>query len=100
MDGEVPLARQSQLADDAQPGIDRVRPNTTRLSNESAYLGRKGPGHAAFRLFVADPGIPGANIRALVAELFLLAHSADGRLESLGAAEADRRPLCNIPFFA
>ncbi|HEY6420259.1 MAG TPA: hypothetical protein VIX59_14775, partial [Candidatus Binataceae bacterium] len=78
-------------------------PDVTLLTDEISYVRRAadGDGYQLFGTpFAGELGIPGDNIAAPLAALYLLAQGADNHAAPLTAALAARRLLRNILFFA
>ena len=76
-------------------------PDTTLLSDEVSYVRREPEGYRAFGTpFAGELGKSGENVSAPVGALYLLAQGPENRIEPLATAEAARRLLENILFFA
>lgn len=80
----------------------RLAPSdVTLLSDEVGYVRREPTGYVAYGTpFAGELGIAGVSVKAPVAAVYFLAHSRENRLEPLPRAEALRRLLRNILFFA
>ena len=78
-------------------------PDVTLLTDEISYVRRAADG-AGYQLFgtpfAGELGIPGDNVAAPLAALYLLAQGADNRAVPLEGAPAVRRLMRNILFFA
>ena len=73
----------------------------TLLTDEISYLRPSAGGYAAFGTpFAGELARSGENCRAPVAALFFLEQGAENRVDELPAAEALRRLMRNILFFA
>ena len=76
-------------------------PDTTLLSDEVSYVRREPEGYRAFGTpFSGELAKIGENISAPIGALYLLAKGPQNRIEPLATAEAARRLLENILFFA
>ncbi|HEY6420656.1 MAG TPA: hypothetical protein VIX59_16810, partial [Candidatus Binataceae bacterium] len=78
-------------------------PDVTLLTDEISYVRRAadGDGYQLFGTpFAGELGIPGDNIAAPLAALYLLAQGPDNHAAPLAAAPAARRLMRNILFFA
>ncbi len=76
-------------------------PDARLLTDEISYITRNAKGYQAFGTpFAGDLGRAGENVQAPVEVLYLLAQGPENSIESLGTAEAVRRLLENILFFA
>lgn len=82
--------------------ISRLAPaGVTLLSDEISYLRRDGDGYIAFGTpFAGELGLPGENVRAPVAAVYLLAQGPENRIEAVSGAEATRALLQCVLFFA
>jgi hypothetical protein len=71
------------------------------LTDEASYVRKMGAHYIAFGTpFAGDLGVPGKNTSAPIAALYLLAKAAENRVAPLEPAEAVRRLMRNILFFA
>jgi hypothetical protein len=76
-------------------------PDAQLLTDEISYITRRDGGYQAFGTpFAGDLGRAGENVQAPVEVLYLLAQGPENSIESLDGAEAVRRLLENILFFA
>jgi len=82
--------------------ISRLAPAGVHLlTDEMSYLRREADGYFAYGTpFSGELGRPGANLRAPLACIYLLAQGPENRIEALGHADAVRGLLANILFFA
>src|SRR5579863_5241410 len=84
--------------------ISRLAPrDATLLTDEISYLRRNpdGSGYTAYGTpFAGELAEPGANVRAPLAGLFLLAKGPENSIEPVGPAEAVRGVMESILFFA
>lgn len=91
----------SGLSGAGKTTLVRLAPPDVRvLTDEISYV-RPAPGYTAFGTpFFGELGIVGENVSAPIAALYFLAKGEDNRIEPMPAAEAARRLLRNILFFA
>lgn len=76
-------------------------PDAVLLTDEASYVRRVGAQYLAFGTpFAGDLGEPGKNISAPIAALYLLAKANENRITPIEPAEAVRRLMRNILFFA
>jgi len=76
-------------------------PDAVLLTDEISYLRPRDPGYEAFGTpFAGEVAGIGENVRAPLAEVYLLAHGRENRIEPISDAEATRVMLQNILFFA
>jgi hypothetical protein len=76
-------------------------PDATLLTDEISYVRRVDEGYQAYGTpFAGDLGRPGENIAAPLAGLYLLVQGRHNHLSPIAPAEAVRRLLRNILFFA
>ena len=76
-------------------------PDVTLLTDEISYVRRVGEGYQAYGTpFAGDLGRAGENISAPLAGLYLLVQGRHNHLSQIGPADAARRLLRNILFFA
>jgi len=76
-------------------------PEVTLLTDEISYLRPGADGYAAFGTpFAGELARPGENCTAPVGTLFFLEQGPDNRVDELPSAEAVRRLMRNILFFA
>src|SRR5271155_1218237 len=76
-------------------------PDVTLLTDEISYVCRNGDGYSAFGTpFAGDLGKAGENISAPIAGLYLLVQGRHNHASRIGGADAARRLLRNILFFA
>ena len=76
-------------------------PDVTLLTDEISYVRRVGDGYQAYGTpFAGDLGRAGENISAPIAGLYLLVQGRHNHASRLGPADAARRLLRNILFFA
>jgi hypothetical protein len=82
--------------------ISRLAPSdATLLTDEISYLRREGDQYFAYGTpFAGELGQPGANIRAPLATLYLLAQGPENRIDPLSEADATRALLESVLFFA
>jgi hypothetical protein len=76
-------------------------PDVTLLTDEISYVRREGEGYQAYGTpFAGDLGRAGENISAPLAGLYLLVQGRHNHASQIGPADAARRLLRNILFFA
>src|SRR5438128_7942865 len=76
-------------------------PDVTLLTDEISYVRRQEDGYFAFGTpFTGELALPGENLRAPVAALYLLARGRENKIEPVASAHAARGLLENILFFA
>src|SRR5438093_6155595 len=76
-------------------------PDVTLLTDESSYVRRQADGYFAFGTpFTGELALPGENLRAPVAALYLLAKGPENKIEPVAAAQAARGLLETILFFS
>jgi hypothetical protein len=76
-------------------------PEVTLLTDEASYVRKVGAQYVAYGTpFAGDLGEPGKNISAPIAALYLLAKAPENRVEPIKPADAVRRLMRNILFFA
>jgi hypothetical protein len=76
-------------------------PDVELLTDEASYVRKVGEHYLAYGTpFAGDLGEPGKNISAPIAALYLLAKSTENRISPVEPAEAIRRLMRNILFFA
>jgi hypothetical protein len=76
-------------------------PDVTLLTDEISYVRRQEDRYFAFGTpFTGELALPGENLRAPVAALYLLARGAENKTEPVAAADAARGLLENVLFFA
>ncbi len=76
-------------------------PDVTLLTDEISYVRPSAAGYSAFGTpFAGELGRAGENCRAPVSALFFLEKGAGNRVDDLSSAEAIRRLMRNILFFA
>jgi hypothetical protein len=76
-------------------------PDVTLLTDEISYVCRHGDEYVAFGTpFAGDLGRAGENISAPIAGLYLLEQGRHNHADRIGAADAARRLLRNVLFFA
>jgi hypothetical protein len=76
-------------------------PDATLLTDEISYLRPKGSGYSAFGTpFAGELAQSGENCAAPVSALFFLEQGLENRIQELSSAEAVRRLMRNILFFA
>jgi hypothetical protein len=76
-------------------------PDVTVLTDEASYVRKKDGRYFAFGTpFAGELGEPGTNVSAPIAALYLLKKAAHNRVDAIDPAEAVRRLLRNILFFA
>lgn len=82
--------------------ISRLAPvDVTLLTDEMSYVRQRNGGYVAFGTpFAGELAKAGENISAPVSALYLLHQGEENRIERLAEAEAGRRLLANILFFA
>lgn len=92
----------SGLSEAGKTTIARLAPSdVVLLTDEASYVRKMGAQYVAFGTpFAGDLGKPGKNISAPVAALYLLAKAEENRVTPLEPAEAVRRLMRNILFFA
>jgi hypothetical protein len=92
----------SGLSEAGKTTMARLAPaNVTVLTDEASYVRKVGSQYLAFGTpFAGELGEPGKNISEPIAALFLLAKSAENQIVAVEAAEAVRRLMRNILFFA
>ncbi len=76
-------------------------PEVTLLTDEVSYITRQGETYSAFGTpFAGELQKAGANVRAPIAALYLLAKGHENKIEPLDAVTATRALMRNILFFA
>lgn len=76
-------------------------PDVTLLTDEVSYVRPSGDGYSAYGTpFAGDFGRPGENRTAPVSTLFFLEKGSKNRIDDMPSAEAARRLMRNILFFA
>ena len=76
-------------------------PDVQVLTDEISYVRNAGGGFRVFGTpFAGELGIQGENVCAPLAGIYLIEHGAANRLEILAEAEAARRLMRNVLFFA
>lgn len=76
-------------------------PDAAVLTDEASYVRKIGEQYVAFGTpFAGDMGEPGKNISAPIAALYLLAKSTENQIIPVEPADAIRRLMRNILFFA
>jgi len=76
-------------------------PDVALLTDEASYVRKVGDEYLAYGTpFAGELGEPGKNISAPIAALYLLAKSAENRIEPIETSMALRRIMRNILFFA
>ena len=76
-------------------------PDATLLTDEISYVRRQDAGYVAFGTpFTGELAKLGENVSAPVEALYLLAQGPENRIEAISSAEAARRLLANMLFFA
>ena len=76
-------------------------PDVTLLTDEISYVRRQEDGYFAFGTpFTGELALPGENLRAPVAALYLLARGRENKIEPVASAHAARGLLESILFFA
>jgi hypothetical protein len=92
----------SGLSEAGKTTMARLAPlDAALLTDEASYVRKVGVGYVAYGTpFAGDLGEPGKNISAPIAALYLLAKSTENRITPVEPAEAVRRLMRNILFFA
>jgi hypothetical protein len=92
----------SGLSEAGKTTIARLAPqDATLLTDEASYVRRLNDQYLAYGTpFAGELGEPGKNISAPIAAVYLLAKSQENRITKIEPAEATRRLLRNILFFA
>jgi hypothetical protein len=92
----------SGLSEAGKTTIARLAPrDVTLLTDEASYIRRYDDQYLAYGTpFAGELGEPGKNISAPIAAVFLLAKSPENKITKVEPAEATRRLLRNILFFA
>ena len=92
----------SGLSEAGKTTIARLAPqDATLLTDEASYVRRLNDQYLAYGTpFAGELGDPGKNISAPIAAVYLLAKSQENRITKIEPAEATRRLLRNILFFA
>jgi hypothetical protein len=82
--------------------IARLAPSdATLLTDEVSYLRPDGAGYRAYGTpFAGDLGIAGQNVSAPLGSVFFLRQGLENRIDAIGPAEAARKLMRNILFFA
>jgi hypothetical protein len=82
--------------------ISRLAPaNAHLLTDEMSFIRLEdGQYYAHGTPFAGELAVPGANLRAPLAGIFLLGKGPDNRIEPLGAADAVRTVLANVLYFS
>ncbi len=92
----------SGVSEAGKTTIARLAPeDVTLLTDEVSYVRKTDGGYLAYGTpFAGELGEPGKNISAPIAALYLLKKAPQNSIEEIGPAEATRRLLRNILFFA
>ena len=92
----------SGLSEAGKTTIARLAPqDATLLTDEASYVRRLNDQYLAYGTpFAGELGEPGKNVSAPIAAVYLLAKSQENRITKIEPAEATRRLLRNILFFA
>jgi hypothetical protein len=92
----------SGLSEAGKTTIARLAPpDATLLTDEASYVRRLDDQYLAYGTpFAGELGEPGKNVSAPIAAVYLLAKSPENRITRIEPAEAIRRLLRNILFFA
>ena len=92
----------SGLSEAGKTTIARLAPpDATLLTDEASYVRRLDDQYLAYGTpFAGELGEPGKNVSAPIAAVYLLAKSPENRITKVEPAEATRRLLRNILFFA
>jgi hypothetical protein len=92
----------SGLSEAGKTTIARLAPHdATLLTDEASYVRRLNDQYLAYGTpFAGELGEPGKNVSAPIAAVYLLAKSPENRITKVEPAEATRRLLRNILFFA
>lgn len=92
----------SGLSEAGKTTMTRLAPSdVVLLTDEASYVRRIGGQYRAFGTpFAGDLGVPGKNVSAPIAALYLLAKGAENRISPIAPAAAVRRLMRNILFFA
>ncbi len=92
----------SGLSEAGKTTIARLAPHdATLLTDEASYVRRLNDQYLAYGTpFAGELGEPGKNVSAPIAAVYLLAKSQENRITKIEPAEATRRLLRNILFFA
>jgi len=92
----------SGVSEAGKTTIARLAPaDVALLTDEASYVRRVDGRYLAYGTpFAGELGEPGENISAPIAALYLLEKGAENRIETIEPAEAVRRILRNILFFA
>ena len=92
----------SGLSEAGKTTIARLAPHdATLLTDEASYVRRLNDQYLAYGTpFAGELGEPGKNVSAPIAAVYLLAKSQENRITKIEPAEAIRRLLRNILFFA
>jgi hypothetical protein len=81
--------------------VQLAPPDVALLTDEASYIRKAGGGYQAYGTpFAGELGEPGENISAPIAALYLLAKAPQNRIDPVEPAEAVRRLMRNILFFA
>ena len=81
--------------------VSLAPPDAVLLTDEASYISKADGGYLAHGTpFAGELGVPGANISAPVAAVYLLEKSSENRMDAVPQAEAVRRLMRNILFFA
>ena len=76
-------------------------PDAILLTDEISYLRREGDGYVAYGTpFAGELAEPGANVRAPLAALYLLAQGPENRIDPASESQATRAVLESVLFFA
>jgi hypothetical protein len=92
----------SPIANSQPPGPRPVSltPDTWHLAPSPSPVSRIPQFYAFGTPFAGELGVPGENIRAPLAAIYLLAQGTENRMDEMGEAEAVRALLPNVLFFA
>jgi hypothetical protein len=92
----------SGLSEAGKTTISRLAPSDAALlTDEASYVRKVGTEYRAYGTpFAGELGEPGKNVSAPIAALYLLAKASGNRIDPVEPAEAVRRLMRNILFFA
>jgi hypothetical protein len=92
----------SGLSEAGKTTISRLAPkDVALLTDEASYVRKVGDRYVAYGTpFAGELGVPGENVSAPIAAVYLLHKAAENRIAPVDAAEAIQRLMRNILFFA
>jgi hypothetical protein len=92
----------SGLSEAGKTTMARLAPSDAALlTDEASYVSKVGADYVAYGTpFAGELGTPGKNISAPIAAVYLLEKAAENRIDQVDPAQAVRRLMRNVLFFA